>query len=224
MVHNRTSDQQHLATTPLLHRNPLPNIRLLLLLTFLPPRTGNLAAVILARSSMRNPGCGRSVAGEERGGNEGAGRGWAGEDRTRARDTRDRSRYDISRANSPVRGFSLTPRVSNKGVPSTNRESLSVPIEDPETTETTLARADARLPSSSMRAHIHTFSLFLSLSFSFLHSLRVHGACASRWNGADALSSCSLVDPYSLIHAFRHAREPRCSLVRCRVPTVVSPA
>lgn len=75
-------------------------------------------------------------------------------------------------------------------------------------------------------ALIYTYirSLSLSVFSSFVSpSPRAHGACASRWNGADALSSCSLVDPCSLIHAFRHAREPR-SVLPFDVPTIVSPA
>lgn len=127
---------------------------------------------------------------------------------------------------SRARIFSYSSSEQQGNTPSTNRKSLSVPIEDPETTETTLARADARLPSSSMRAHIHIHTLSLSLFVfsSFVSpSPRAHGACASRWNGADALSSCSLVDPCSLIHAFRHAREPR-SVLPFDVPTIVSPA
>ena len=86
---------------------------------------------------------------------------------------------------SRARIFSYSSSEQQGSTPSTNRKSLSVPIEDPETTETTLARADARLPSSSMRAHIHIHTLSLSLSVfsSFVSpSPRAHGACASRWN------------------------------------------
>lgn len=119
---------------------------------------------------------------------------------------------------SRARIFSYSSSEQQGSTPSTNRKSLSVPIEDPETTETTLARADARLPSSSMRAHIHIHTLSLSLCLFFIRLAfstgprRVCVALERRRRSLVLLPSRSLlVNP----RVSTRSRAALCSPVRC---------
>lgn len=131
----------------------------------------------LARSSTRNPGRGRSwPARKERGGRERWTRSKGRVERTEhAQDTRDRSRYDVSRANSPVRGFSLT--ILDKGA--LEQGILSIPIEDPVRPRRHWRGQMLACPAPRC-ALTHTLSLSLTRSFFSLHPPRLHHGSTAR--------------------------------------------
>lgn len=137
-----------------------------------------------------------------------------------AQDTRDRSRYDVSRANSPVRGFSLT--ILDKGA--LEQGILSIPIEDPVRPRRHWRGQMLACPAPRC-ALTHTLSLFLSLALSFLFirlafttgPRRVCAAVERRRRSLVLLPSRSLlVNP----RVSTRSRAALCSLVS----TIVLPA